>query len=206
MFPLAGSNPSTQLSPKLAKEAHRKIREKGGSGSLGQKGNGHPCVSSLVKAATPVTANYHLPYTWRWRRPWSMHRDESRVTWIRGGHGITAKGCERRWDAVVCDENQPNRCSRHFDPRQTGVRRRRSASVAHAPRKRSGLGTGQGRKCTPAWSIRQEGSILEPTGESCWFESRIAKTPYFWLRSSWSLLFELPLFFSGYPSLLTSLI
>lgn len=31
-----------------------------------------------------------------------------------------------------------NRCSRHFDPRQTGVRRRRSPSAAHAPRKRSG--------------------------------------------------------------------
>lgn len=31
-----------------------------------------------------------------------------------------------------------NRCSRHFDPRQTGVRRRRSPSVAHASRERSG--------------------------------------------------------------------
>lgn len=62
--------------------------------------------------------------------------------------------------------------------------------------------TGHGRKCTPAWSIRQERSILEPTGESRWFESGIAKTPssrtFGFVQA---LLFELPLFFSGHPSL-----
>lgn len=114
-------------------EAHRKTREEGDS--VSQK----PPPRFFPRQAIPVAANYHLPGTAPLTStlvdaPRRISRDV-----IRGGHGITAKGWERRWDVVVCDENLPNRCSRHFDPRQTGVRRRRSPSAAHAPRKRSGL-------------------------------------------------------------------
>jgi len=145
MFPLAGSNPSTQLSPKLAKEAHRKIREKGGSGSLGQKGNGHPCVSSLVKAATPVAANYHLPYTWRWRQ------DPGRCTatnlaWRESGVGtvLPRKGASAAgtpWYATktnrtdVADTSTPDRLASGDD-----VQHRLRMPRANAPDSAQGKG------------------------------------------------------------------
>lgn len=55
-----------------------------------------------------------------------------------------------------------NRCSRHFDPRQTGVRRRRSPSAAHAPRERSGTRHGTWAEVQPMVVVDTAGGIDPP--------------------------------------------
>lgn len=100
-----------------------------------------------------------------WRRPpVDAPRRIWRVTGIKGGHNITATGMKASLGRRGTWGKPTDRCSRYFDPRQTGVRRRCSPPAAHALRKRSGLGSGwkMGGSAPPAWSIRQEGSIRRP--------------------------------------------
>lgn len=209
-FPLTGSNPlSAQLSTKRTRQ--RSAPKNPWGRWQWDRAKSHPRVSSLVKLSrsqqtTTLPGTAPLTSTLVDAPRARISRDV-----IRGGHVITAKGWERRWDAVVCDENLPNRCSRHFDPRQTGVRRRRSPSAAHAPRKRSGLRYRTWAEVHPRRGrYGRRDRSLKPTGGELLVRIRDCENaiqPYFWASfKPIPLLFELLLFFLSYPSLLASLI